>query len=112
MLVRLVADAIDQLALFVDRVVLRDQVADAGEIERVAVQLLEITGDRAPLALCQGPLPMRSRAFTAGLPSAAECSDRRATCDCPPRRCRELLAMGVRAGESAEIRAVPDARRW
>src|SRR3954447_17469187 len=44
-LVRVVADAIDQRALFIARVVLCDQVTDAGEIERVAVELLEVTSD-------------------------------------------------------------------
>ena len=40
-------------------------------ILRVAVQVVDVLGDDSPLALCQGPRPMRSRAFTAGLPPAA-----------------------------------------
>ena len=58
-----------------------------------------------PFALYHGPLPMRSRALTAPGALGAEVrvpGHRRAA----PRRCRELLAVGVGAGEAAVVGAV------
>src|SRR5207248_2148893 len=101
---------IDERALFVPRVVLRDQVTDAGEIEGVAVELLEVTCDlRVGRAI--------PRALTdpvAGVHRGFAVRSRRAEIRAPGATARahrggKLLAMGVRAGESAEIRAVPDA---
>ena len=65
-----------------------------------------------PLAFCHGPLPMRSRALTA-LRAAARIG---AEISAPglvagAGRLRPRLAMGIRAGEPAEIAALagPDA---
>src|SRR3954447_26407367 len=92
-LVRIVADAIDQRAFFIARVVLRDQVTDAGEIERVSVELLEVSSDlRAGRAV-----PGSLAGAVAGVPAGSAARVRRAEIPAlsgipSPRRGGELLA--------------------
>jgi len=61
----------------------------------------------APRALCHGPLPMRSRAFTARLPSAADVLMYALQVRLPaPAAPANFLAMSVRADEAAKVRTV------
>ncbi len=61
--VRRVTTPLDRRAVLVQGGVLGQLV--------VAMQLLNILGNDYPLAFCQGPLPMRSRALTDAAPSLA-----------------------------------------
>ena len=64
MAVRRIAAAVDDLALLAQRGLL-------GEIVAAPCRSATSLAITTPLEFCHGPLPMRSRAFTAGLPSAA-----------------------------------------
>jgi hypothetical protein len=63
-LVWLITARIDPIALLVERSLFIEVVI-------VRMQVSDVIGNLDPLALYQGPLPIRSRAFTGGLPSAA-----------------------------------------
>ena len=65
-LVRLVAGAVDRLVLFGERGHPAQVVAEARG-SSVSPCRSPRRAIRAPRALCQGPLPMRSRAFTAAV---------------------------------------------
>jgi len=57
-----IAEAVDQVALLVERRLLEQVAAPAVQLDRVAVELGEITAIGSFFELCQGPCPMRSRA--------------------------------------------------
>src|SRR5215472_3588238 len=61
--VRFVAARVDHLTFFAERGFLADLVV-------IAVEIVDVFCNDHPLAFFHGPLPIRSRALTAGLPSA------------------------------------------
>ena len=104
MLVRLVADAVDQLALLVERELLAERVADARLLDGVAVQHAAVGRDDLAaevvprtvadaIARADGARALRAQV---GAPHGVALSG----------GLGQRLAVRVRAGEPAEIRAV------
>ena len=103
-----VADAVDRLALFVERE--RCLLIELRSRSTSPCRSATLLAMSWPFLLYQGPAPMRSRAFTAGWPLAAVAL-RYARHVRPGRRwdgarLRHLRAVGVGAGEAAVVGAV------
>src|SRR5690349_1660088 len=70
--IRFFTNAVDQIAFFSDRIVFRDKVTCACKVESVAMQLRQVSRDHGAASIMPRSFPMRSLAFTAGVPSPAD----------------------------------------
>src|SRR5688572_13722905 len=103
-LVRLVADAVDELALLRQRELLAERVADARLLDGVAVQHAGVGRDH--LAAEVVPRPVADAVACADGARALRAEVRAPHGVALSRGLRERLAVRVGAGEPAEIRAV------
>ncbi len=103
-LVRLVADAVDQFALFIQRELFAQRVADARLLDRVAVQHAVVhRNDLAAEVVPRAGADAVARVDRAGPLRAQVGAPHRIALS---RGLRERLAMRIRAGQPAEIGAV------